>query len=107
MKKVKNAVKPTTDKQNRTKMGMLADQLRRHCKTKDLRCIIFHEGDKPGTAAISGYFGDAMATSLIQHFFTWKPDLVRSAIKQIEEFAAEQPVEKTEAEPPKPLIIVP
>lgn len=94
----------TTDKQNRTKMGMLADQLRKHCKEKNLHCFIFTEGDKEGTNIVSGYFGDALAASAVQHLFMLKPDLVRAAIKQVEEFAA---VEEWDNLVPKKLIIEP
>lgn len=84
----------TTDKQNRTKMGLLADQLRRHCKSKGLKCFLFTEGDVEGTNAVSGYFGDKMTVSLIQHLYTWKKDLVLDAIKAVDDFSKPEEEEK-------------
>lgn len=93
----------TTDKQNRTKAGILCEQLRKHCKSKSLQCFIFMEGDDPGKNVVAGYFSDHMIASAVQHLFMWKPELVREAIKQVEEFAGQPPAE----EPTKSLIIQP
>lgn len=95
----------TTDKQNRTKMALLADQLRRHCKSKGLQCFLFSEGDTEGTNAVSGYFSDKMIASLVQHLYMWKPQLIRDAMKAVDELATPEAPKEEEKKPS--LIITP
>lgn len=95
----------TTKKQDIKKLGILVDQVRTHCKAKNMQCLMFTEGNEDGTYAISGYFDNGLIMSLVQHLMVWKPDLVVSAVQVMEEhMKAAEP--KAEEEKPK-LIIEP
>ena len=94
----------TTRKQDIAKMGILADQVRKHCKSKEVQCLIFSEGEEENTNTIAGYFSDKLVIAMVHHLLVWKPDVVYSAIQSMEKAIAEI---ENESKDTKPLIIEP
>ena len=89
----------TTKKQDIKKLGILVDQVRTHCKAKNMQCLMFTEGNEDGTYAVSGYFGDGLVMSMVQHLMMWKPEIVVSAVQAMEEHMKQLEAQKEEEKP--------
>ena len=86
-------------RQARKKLGLLADQVRKHAKATETYVYIFGEGEPEGTVTEAGYFSSQVLQAMIMHISQKYPGAIEEAQKRLADFAGAQ-------EEPKPKLII-
>lgn len=78
-----------TDKQNRSRLSLLADQLHKHCKKHTLELFMMYSGDVEGGVKMSGHYSEQMVKNVIAHMAMNHPEVFSEVVEAINKMVDE------------------